>query len=334
VNVEDRYPALSKRFLARLSSYFGISGVKYAESGVHDIAVIPATKTILLGRVWRESDDELKRSKLVHEMCHLAGYPHDPAMRALGYFSRPERDTLSKKVYAAIKRGDARFDPPKFGLPAKRQAVTRNPLHAGTLAPKSRAARYTVIVGDVRDPAIVHPCRTQQEAAQAYEFWRHQEPGQPVSIRKEPVRKPYEWARQGRLKNPGGRYGIYYLNQRKRRTLWEETDSKSAALDDAALLIKNFPDRALVSWVLDGKLKVVIKVFNRPEGVFKMAKRSNPLGSERYEVRGVTRAGRTEPIGWADTLRDCRSMKMWGASYYTKFIAYKIWDRQKAQYVG
>ncbi len=119
MQVEDRYPALTNRFIGRLQRYFGVKGIKFAKTeSVHDIACVPARNLILLGKLWQKDRPEVQQAKVVHEFIHLYGYPHNTKMRQHGYFSKPERDSLSSRVYADILSGTDKFEPAKLGLPS------------------------------------------------------------------------------------------------------------------------------------------------------------------------------------------------------------------------
>lgn len=116
-------------WLTRLSRYFHVPGpFTYSYGGVRDLAVAPSLKRFYLGRVWQEDDPETQRRKLTHEFVHLAGYPHSEAMRERGYFSKPERDTLTPQVHGDVKKGTPRFEPERFGLAmTKKKSTTSNP---------------------------------------------------------------------------------------------------------------------------------------------------------------------------------------------------------------
>lgn len=107
-------------FTRKALRYFGVPRVRFAlHPSTPDIAVQLGLEVpvILLGKKFIESSPRERHKKITHELIHIKGYHHSREMRELGYFSEPERDTLSLVVYRAIERGHKRFDPQALGLP-------------------------------------------------------------------------------------------------------------------------------------------------------------------------------------------------------------------------
>lgn len=108
-----------QEFLERRAlPYFGIRrAVAVVDVGAGDIAYTAHPRpTILLGPGFRQTRGAARRRKLVHELLHAVGIRHDGRARARGYYSAPDRDELSRRVYADLLRGSQRFDPRRWGL--------------------------------------------------------------------------------------------------------------------------------------------------------------------------------------------------------------------------
>ena len=68
-----------------------------------DIWSYPARGRIVITEEWSKADTDSRRTRLLHELIHIAwGWDHDSKM---GYYSRPERDTYSRKIYRRIQKG-------------------------------------------------------------------------------------------------------------------------------------------------------------------------------------------------------------------------------------
>ena len=64
-----------------------------------DIWINTGTRTITVTRAWAKQSLHERRKRLLHEMLHMTGLRHGPKERKLGYYSRPDRDSYSKKLY-------------------------------------------------------------------------------------------------------------------------------------------------------------------------------------------------------------------------------------------
>lgn len=66
-----------------------------------DIWVDGSTATITVTRAWARKSTRQRRVELLHECLHLKGFRHGPRERAMGYYSKPERDVYTQRLYDA-----------------------------------------------------------------------------------------------------------------------------------------------------------------------------------------------------------------------------------------
>lgn len=76
-----------------------------ASQGDIHILLNPGLSQIVCGQKWIQSNPTLRKTKLVHEVLHAAGIRHDARSRKLGYYSNPNRDRYSPRVYRQIIGG-------------------------------------------------------------------------------------------------------------------------------------------------------------------------------------------------------------------------------------
>lgn len=58
--------------------------------------------TITITNEWARQSPTERKKRLLHEMIHIAGFPHMPKV---GFYSRPERDTFTAKVMRKLGGG-------------------------------------------------------------------------------------------------------------------------------------------------------------------------------------------------------------------------------------
>lgn len=105
--------------MRRAMRYFGVRrvGVRAMPTGDIRVWLGGGTPLIEVGPNWRRCHAIERRKRLVHEALHVAGYLHSTPMRRRHYYSKPQRDQLSRRVYEDIARGRRTFEPWRFGLP-------------------------------------------------------------------------------------------------------------------------------------------------------------------------------------------------------------------------
>lgn len=85
--------------------YFRVSRVRFrVTEGVAPYPDIWAytwkpTPLIVANQTWARKSTRQRRVEIVHEMLHIVGMKHN---RRIGYNSRPELDTFSRRVYMDI----------------------------------------------------------------------------------------------------------------------------------------------------------------------------------------------------------------------------------------
>ena len=123
---KDTITAEDGKFVTeKIMPYFGISRlqIEYSPSRktYPDIWVTKGeVPVITVTDEWKRQSPDERRKRLVHEVLHLSGLSHNAN---IGYTSRPETDTLSKKVYSAIMRHTGK--PPKQLKLSKNLALRR-----------------------------------------------------------------------------------------------------------------------------------------------------------------------------------------------------------------
>ena len=58
---------------------------------------------IICGRKWIAADFDERLKRMTHELLHLnPGLRHNASARRMGYYSKPERDTFTKRIYKML----------------------------------------------------------------------------------------------------------------------------------------------------------------------------------------------------------------------------------------
>ena len=79
-----------------------------------DVPVITVTDE------WKKQTSEERQKRLVHEILHASGLVHN---KRLGYTSKPETDTLSKRIYEVVMKHKG--EPPKVLKLSRNLALRR-----------------------------------------------------------------------------------------------------------------------------------------------------------------------------------------------------------------
>lgn len=93
-----------------LLPFFGVRSLRVGtdaeKKGTYpDIWCLPGRSTIVVTREWERQSTHERRKRLTHEMMHLAwGMGHGSKERRMGYYSLPDKDTFSKKIYEEFLR--------------------------------------------------------------------------------------------------------------------------------------------------------------------------------------------------------------------------------------
>ena len=91
-----------KKFIEKAMKYFDVNHpivITYCDD-VDDIAVID--NVILVGQKWIEAPTPEQEKRIVHEFLHIA-LGLDDNIDELGFYSDPEKDELSRRVYEHMK---------------------------------------------------------------------------------------------------------------------------------------------------------------------------------------------------------------------------------------
>jgi len=91
----------------KLLPFLGLSQVQVQslsdyQATYPDIWVDCQTHTITVTPEWAKQSTHERRKRLLHEGLHLIGLRHNHRSRMMGYYSRPERDALSMRLYLSI----------------------------------------------------------------------------------------------------------------------------------------------------------------------------------------------------------------------------------------
>lgn len=91
-------------WLVKAMQRLGIPKVEVESSGPGDLCVWLGEETprIRVGSKWHAAKPHERRKRLLHELLHVKGLRHNAQSRKLGYYSNPERDSYSRKVYRAL----------------------------------------------------------------------------------------------------------------------------------------------------------------------------------------------------------------------------------------
>lgn len=93
----------------KIMPYFGLSRIRietsdskktYPDIWIRTVGGIPE---ITVTAEWLRQSPQERQKRLVHEVLHLTGLQHNDS---IGYTSKPDTDTLSKRVYDMIMRSN------------------------------------------------------------------------------------------------------------------------------------------------------------------------------------------------------------------------------------
>jgi len=117
-----------QEWLQQNAKYWGITPVSVeVNESVHDIAY--QNGTVLLGKEFLKDKPNsfMRKQKLSHEMLHHLGVIHSDGMREMGYFSKPGRDRLSRKIVHDIEQWDGTSVPYNRWTQLLRTSQRHNP---------------------------------------------------------------------------------------------------------------------------------------------------------------------------------------------------------------
>ena len=87
---------------SRLLPYLGLDRVDIAQDVGHT-AVYPDIwvqgNVITVTPEWARQDVDERRKRLLHEGLHIIGFGHGAKERAMGYYSKPEKDVYTRELY-------------------------------------------------------------------------------------------------------------------------------------------------------------------------------------------------------------------------------------------
>lgn len=94
-----------RRRLSRLMRQVGIQAVTVdvQPTSKRDIAVyLGRLPRIIVGQKWMKAAPHERAKRMLHELCHVKGARHDGQARKMGYFSNPDRDVFTRKLYQSL----------------------------------------------------------------------------------------------------------------------------------------------------------------------------------------------------------------------------------------